>query len=54
MVSLTQFKNRESLLARGIGRLLFEFTAGRALGEDTEGVRGIHGRRARLSRGWEL
>ena len=54
MVSLAQFKNRESVLARGIGRLLFEFTAGRVLGEDTEGVRGIHGRRARLSRGWEL
>jgi hypothetical protein len=54
MVSLAQFRNRESVLARGIGQLLFEFTTGRALGEDTEGVRGIHGRRARLSRRWEL
>jgi hypothetical protein len=54
MVLLAQFKNREPVLARGIGRLVFEFTAGRVLGEDTEGVRWIHGRRARLSRRWEL
>jgi hypothetical protein len=25
---LTQFRNREPVLARGIGRLTFEFTAG--------------------------
>src|SRR5438132_6684667 len=49
MVSLAQFKSRELVLARGIGRLVFEFTIGRVLGENTEGVRGIHGRRARLS-----
>src|SRR6266404_5258804 len=49
MVSLAQSNNREPVLARGIWRLVFEFTIGRVLGEDTEGVRGIHGRRARLS-----
>jgi hypothetical protein len=48
-VSLAQFKNPEPVLARGIGRLVFEFTAGRDLGEDTEGVRGMHGRGPQLS-----